>query len=56
VSAKTKEGIDGLFHKLANLCYEEKDNFNLTEVRGTFKLNRDATVGTIEPKKKDGCC
>ena len=54
VSAKTNEGLSTLFHKVANLCYEKKDEFNITEVRGTFKINREAPQKEIGEKKK-GC-
>lgn len=40
---------------MANLCYERKDSFNITEVRGTFKLNREQNTDEMATKKKKGC-
>ena len=56
VSAKSNEGINNLFLKVANLCWERKDTFQTTEVRGTFKLAPAKAAPATGTEKKKGCC
>ena len=44
VSAVTGEGLNNLFLKLANQCYEKRNEFEMVSFNDSFVLDKDAVA------------
>ena len=51
-SARTGEGVNELFEKVAERCYEAKTNDKEAEGRKSFTINRETEAETDREEKK----
>jgi hypothetical protein len=40
------------------MCFENKEKFEIPNIQGTFKINREVNASDVDPnaKKKKKCC